>query len=32
MKFEDRVWAEKCNLWCLENNSCNVEITKHSVK
>ena len=32
MKFKEYVWAKKCKVWCLENNSCNAEITKHSVK
>ena len=30
--YEDRDWAEKCEAWCREKHSCNIEITKHSVK
>lgn len=30
--YEDRGWAEECEKWCKENNSCNIEITKHSIK
>ena len=25
-------WAEKCENWCKENKSCNLEITKHAIK
>ena len=31
MEFQDEVWAKKCEAWCLGNNSCNFEITKHSI-
>ncbi len=30
--YEDRSWAQKCQVWCKENNSCNLEITKHAIK
>ena len=29
--YKDKNWAEKCQAWCKENNSCNLEITKHAV-
>ena len=32
MKFQEEVWAKKYEVWCLENSSCNFEITKHSIK
>ena len=32
MKFKEDVWANKCEAWCLENNSCNEEITQHSIE
>ena len=32
MNFQEDVWAKKCEKWCLENNSCNAEITKHSIQ
>ena len=31
MQYEDREWAEKCQAWCKEHRSCNIEITKHAV-
>ena len=24
-------WAEKCEAWCEDNNSCNLEITKNRI-
>ncbi len=30
--YEDKGWAEKCEVWCREHNSCNLEITKHAKK
>lgn len=30
--YEDKEWAEKCEVWCKEHKSCNLEITKHSIK
>ena len=32
MHFEDREWAVKCEDWCKTYNSCNSEITKHSLE
>jgi hypothetical protein len=31
-KYEDKSWAEKCEAWCKEHKSCNLEIVKHAVK
>lgn len=28
--YEDREWAEKCETWCREHHSCNLEITSHA--
>jgi len=28
--YEDREWAEKCEKWCRERHSCNIDITSHS--
>lgn len=28
--YEDKEWAEKCEAWCREHHSCNIEITSHS--
>jgi len=30
--YEDAKWAEKCEEWCIEHKSCNLEITKHAIK
>ena len=32
LKYEDKSWAERCEAWCKEHKSCNLEITKHAVK
>ena len=32
LKYKEKEWAEKCEEWCLENNSCNLEITRHSIE
>jgi len=29
LEFKEEVWATKCEEWCKEHNSCNLEITKH---
>ena len=28
--YEEREWAEKCEVWCRESKSCNLEITAHA--
>ena len=28
--YEDRGFAEKCEAWCKEHKSCNLEITAHA--
>ena len=30
--YKRRELAEKCEAWCKENKSCNLEITRHAVK
>ena len=30
--YEDEEWAKKCEKWCLEHKSCNIEITSHATK
>ncbi len=32
LKYKDKNWAEKCEAWCKEHKSCNLEITKHAIK
>jgi len=29
--YKERIWAVKCEEWCLANKSCNLEIIKHAV-
>lgn len=28
--YRDKAWAEKCEVWCKEHKSCNLEITAHA--
>ena len=28
--YKDAKWAKKCEEWCIEHKSCNLEITKHA--
>jgi Zn finger protein HypA/HybF involved in hydrogenase expression len=30
MLFEEKKWAQKCEEWCKEHKSCNIEIIKHA--
>ncbi len=30
--YEDKELAEKCEAWCREHHSCNLEITSHAVE
>lgn len=30
--YEDKIWAEKCEAWCQEHKSCNLEIISHAVE
>ena len=29
--YEQKEWAQKCQAWCQEYNSCNLEITQHAL-
>lgn len=31
MAYEETEWAEKCQAWCSEHNTCHIEITAHAV-
>ena len=31
-KYEEKEWAEKCEVWCKEHQSCNLEIIEHAAK
>lgn len=28
-EYEEKEWAQKCQKWCAEHKSCNIEIIKH---
>ena len=28
--YEDKEWADKCEAWCRERKSCNLEIVAHA--
>lgn len=30
MAYEEKEWAEKCQEWCHEHHSCNIEIMEHA--
>ena len=30
--YKEKEWMEKCEKWCKEHHSCNIEITKHAVQ
>lgn len=30
--YKEKLWAEKCEQWCKEHKSCNIEIIKHAIK
>jgi len=32
MAYAEKEWAEKCQQWCRENKSCNLEIISHAVE
>ena len=32
LKYREKALAEKCEAWCREHKSCNLEITKHAVR
>ena len=29
--YEEKAWADKCEQWCRQHQSCNLEITEHAV-
>lgn len=30
--YNEKKWAQMCENWCSENNTCNINITKHRIK
>ena len=31
LTYADKEWAKKCQAWCKEHHSCNLEITAHAI-
>lgn len=31
-EYKEKEWAEKCEAYCKEHKSCNIEVIKHAVK
>lgn len=31
-EYKEKEWADKCEAWCRENKTCNLEITKHAIQ
>jgi len=32
LEYQEKEWVKKCEAWCKKHKSCNLEITKHSIK
>jgi len=32
LAYKEKEWAEKCQRWCRQTKSCNLEITSHAVQ
>lgn len=32
LNYREKEWADKCEIWCKEHKSCNLEITSHAVE
>lgn len=32
LQYHEREWAEKCEAWCREHHTCNLEIIAHAVE
>lgn len=30
--YKEKKWARKCQAWCKEHKTCNLELIKHAVK
>jgi len=30
--YKEKEWSDRCEAWCKEHHSCNLEITKHAIK
>lgn len=31
LTYQEKEWAEKCQAWCAEHKSCNLDIVAHAV-
>ena len=31
MAYKEKEWAQKCQAWCKEHHTCNLEIIEHAV-
>lgn len=31
LKYKDKEWAEKCEVWCKKHKSCHLDIIKHAI-
>ncbi len=31
-RYAEKEWAEKCEVWCKQHHSCNLEITEHALR
>ncbi len=32
LRYKDKEWKDKCEAWCKEHHSCNLEITSHATE
>ena len=32
LRYKEKVWSDKCEEWCKEHHSCNLEIIIHSIE
>jgi hypothetical protein len=32
LKYEEEEWVKKCEAWCTEHQSCNLDIIKHAAQ
>jgi hypothetical protein len=30
--YDDKLWAQKCEEWCKNHHTCNIEISKHRIR
>lgn len=32
LNYKEKEWMDKCEVWCKEHHSCNLEITAHAIE